>query len=249
MEHKPILKGKIWRGVFYAFKVRSIYGAYKTTSLEVVLSICLKGLFPISVREATLNLPIHCCKTKNVILQGYVCWFKHQQKVANTKRYRFLLFNICWKYVLRENTQSSASLKQAACQQRAATGTFVGSYWFRCREGEWREEDQEGHYIIWERRESGSHRTQGDTNHHSQSLLLYTTPLYLLSILNQFVIFIQSINCYRGTWQGFAKQKETRFLQVVFPTPSSRFGKRGKEEGSWVRPLGKKAVLPQPNVL
>lgn len=48
-----------------------------------------------------------------------------------------------------------------------------------------------GCYIISKRRESGSHKTQRDTNHQRQSLLLYTTPLYLLSILYQFMLFIQ----------------------------------------------------------
>lgn len=55
--------------------------------------------------------------------------------------------------------------------------------------------------------------------------LLYTTPLYLLAILNQIMFFIQIINCNRGTWQGFAKK---RFCFQPLQPDSGRGEERGR---------------------
>lgn len=90
------------------------------------------------------------------------------------------------------------TIVQAGCQYRVAIGTrglmsFCAGLDVK-REAHKERKTRRGATLPdrgEERRESGSHRTQGDTNHQSQSLLLYTTPLYLLSILNQSMLFIQ----------------------------------------------------------
>lgn len=76
----------------------------------------------------------------------------------------------------------------------------------------------------------------------TQHLFIYS-PFYISSCC-----LFKSINCYWGTLHCLQNKKKEDFCR--FPTPSTRFRKgreRGKKAG--LHPLGRKAVLPQPNVL
>lgn len=104
---------------------------------------------------------------------------------------------------------------------------------FRCREGgEWGEETQEGLYFILEReREREDHTGHKETpTTRASPFIVHNTSLFtLLAKLVHFCVF-KSINCYRGTWQGFAKQKEKEIFAGWFPTPSTR-SRQGRERG------------------
>lgn len=77
-------------------------------------------------------------------------------------------------------------------------------YWFKWKkEGKQRDANQEGFILSDRRREKGERKwfTQDTRRHQPPETvpLLYTTPLYLLAILNQIMFFIQIIDCNRGT--------------------------------------------------
>lgn len=76
--------------------------------------------------------------------------------------------------------------------------------------------------------DSGSHRTQEDTNHQNQSL--YCTHLYLLFFLNQVMMFIKNpLIATEALHKGLKKKRKERCLRDGFhplPAGSERGGKK-----------------------
>lgn len=76
-----------------------------------------------------------------------------------------------------------------------------------------------------ERRESGSHKETPTTR--ASPFIVHNTSLFTLHPKIS-PCLLKSIHCYRGTWQGFAKQKEKWFLQVGFQPLPPDLDRRGE---------------------